>query len=176
MGINADLHAVEIKLAQRGRFGFTNQDGVGLELDVEAKVAGAAEDREAILAQERLAAADRQLKNPRLSHLAEQAIDLYKTHLARIVVIEVTVHAALVASVSDIEMRDERHARADRPLVDLRGQRTHGVSPVSGASPTSRMPRWPSALINSSASRYAVSASISKCGTIRSSTIARSGV
>ena len=80
------------------------------------------EDFEKIFAQENLAAAQGQEEDAGVGDLIEQILDLGGGHLAMIVVIEIAVHAALVAAVGQIELRAERDVQL-RALADISSSR-----------------------------------------------------
>jgi hypothetical protein len=51
--------------------------------------------------------------------LIEDAFDLRRRHLPMVVVIEITMHAALVAAVSHVHMNGYRDAEVERLLTDI---------------------------------------------------------
>ena len=112
VGINADLHLFDVELAKALGLFFTNQYGVGLELDVEAQLAGMFDDFETIGPDQRLAATDREEENACGGELIEQRFNFGGVHFAVAVVIEVTVLAALIAPIGDVEMHAKRDAAA----------------------------------------------------------------
>ena len=106
-----------------------DHDRVGLDLDREHQPARVLEDLEQIRPEENLAAADGEEEDPGVGELVEQILDLGGRHLAVIVVIEVAVHAPLVAAVGEVELRAERDAKAQRPGTHFPHQRAHVARP-----------------------------------------------
>ena len=123
--VDADLHRADAELADAVGLPLAEEDGVGLELDVEAELARVAEELEEILAQEQLAAAEDQKERARRRELIEHALDFGGGQLAVVVVIEVAVHAALVAAVGEIELHREGHALFERAIPHHLHQRAH---------------------------------------------------
>src|SRR5271156_705908 len=176
MGVDADLDRIDAKFADQRRFLFPDQDPVGLELHIEGQLARAPQDRKNIAAQHRLAAADSQKEDPRRRHLGHQVFDLVVAHFAQVIVVEVAMHAALVAAPGNVEVNAERDAEIDRLGVEVLENSAHARSCPMGWSASRRIPSCASSLTSSTASRYAVSASISNSDTRARATISRSGV
>src|ERR1700685_1097443 len=105
--INADLNGLHAEIAQSRRLRFANQYGIRLELDAERKRARTLENFKKILPQKDLPTAAGKNKNARFRHLLQQMLDLHRGHLTVIVVIEIAVHALLVATVGKVELRAE---------------------------------------------------------------------
>ena len=72
-------------------------------------------------------------KTPAAANCVEQILDLGERHLAVIVVIEVAVHAPLVAAVGQVELRAERDAKAQRPGTHFPHQRAHVVMAIASS-------------------------------------------
>src|ERR1700680_1226722 len=104
MGVDADLNRIHSQFANQRGLLFLDQDRVGLELYVESQVARAPDDREQVLAQQRLAAADGQKEDSSGSHLRHQAFDFVVGQFTQVIVVEVAMHAALVTAPGDIEV------------------------------------------------------------------------
>ena len=119
MRVDADLHPFDAQRADAPGLRLLDQDGVGLDLDREHQPARVLEDVEQIRPEEDLAAADGEEEDAGGGELIEQILDLGECHLAVIVVIEITVHAPLVAAVGEVELRAERDAKAQRPGTHL---------------------------------------------------------
>ena len=66
-----------------------------------------------------------------VGQLIEDALDLCRRHLAAVVVIEITVHAAFVAAVCDIEMDADGHTHVEGLLAHLIEQ-AHRASGACG--------------------------------------------
>ena len=106
------------------------------------------EDLEQILAQEDLAAAEGQEEDPGVGQLIEQVLDLGRRHLAVVVVVEIAVHAALVAAVGEVELHAERNPELQRLGCPSRASgcswRSLGGATVSGIGESdSRSMPWP---------------------------------
>src|SRR5579863_6472547 len=125
--IHADLHLMHAKLRDARRFLFTDQQGVRLELDIEAPEARVFDDREKVLAQKDLSAAEGQEHGPRVRHLIEQVAQFGQTQLGRVVVIEIAVDTSLVAAPGQIDMYAERNGHVHGATVQ-RFQKSHGLS------------------------------------------------
>ena len=97
--VNADLDRFDAEIAEAGRLALADQDRVGLELHAKHQAAGVFEQVEEILAQKNFAAAKGQDEDAGVGHLIEQVLDFRSGHLAMIVMIEIAVHAALVAAI-----------------------------------------------------------------------------
>src|SRR5581483_6145590 len=101
-------------------------------------------------------------KSAGLRKLIQHVPDLGGRHLAMIIVIEVAMHAALIAAVRNIQMHGDRYAVLDGTLAHF-GHKAHGASPSSAAelrigwSDAFRTPCLESSLTNCSASDAAVS-------------------
>jgi hypothetical protein len=104
MRVNADLNRVNAERADAFGFAFANQNGIGFELDAEGQPAGVLEKFKKILAQHDFAAAERKNENASGSKFVEEAFDLGRGHLAVVIVVEVTVDAAFIAAVSEVEL------------------------------------------------------------------------
>src|SRR5438132_1419843 len=65
------------------------------------------DDLQEVLPHKDLAAAEDQEEDAGLGELIEHVLDLGGGHLALVVVVEITVHAALVAAVGDVDMNAE---------------------------------------------------------------------
>src|ERR1017187_2751077 len=94
-----------------------------------------------------------------MGELFEHIDDFRRRHLAVIVVIEIAMHAALIAAVGDIEVNAEGQAQVQRFLIHL-STKCHRLSGdreesgcVTGRSDTSRMPCWESSSTKRSAPR-----------------------
>ena len=128
--VDADLHRVDAHLAHAVRLLLADHEGVGLDLDAELQGAGAFEDLEEVHAHQDLAAAQGEEEDARLGQLADHAEHLRRGHLAVIVVVQVTVYAALVAAVRDVQVDAQGHARIERPLVHFLHQRHEDSLPL----------------------------------------------
>ena len=84
---------------------------------------------EKVFAQENLAAAQGEDENAGIGHLFEQMLDLGRGHLPVIVMIEIAVHAALVAAVSEVELHAERNVARQRFFGHLLQKSDHRDPP-----------------------------------------------
>jgi hypothetical protein len=87
-----------------------DHDAVGLYFYVEQKLSRSFHDFKKIAAQKNFAAAEREKKNAGGGELGKNVEDLRRGHLAMVVMIEITMDAALVTAIGDIEMNAERQA------------------------------------------------------------------
>src|ERR1043166_7001354 len=178
MRIEADLHTFNSQVAEPLRFSFANQQPVGLQLHAEHQLAGVTKYVEDIFTNERFATADHQEKSGGMRQLLKNFLDFGQRHFAAVVVIEVAMHAPLVAAVGDVKMRAQRHAKIERALRGfLKNRGAHAASSLfMGDSETRKTPAAASSVTNASASAKAVAGSISKTERTFSSTILRNGV
>src|SRR5450759_4014835 len=102
MRVDADLYGVHAQFADSPRLLFVDHNRVGLDLDVEPETPRVFDNLYEVAAQEDLAAAESQKENACLGQLIERVLDFGGRHLAVVVVIEITMHAALVAAIRDI--------------------------------------------------------------------------
>ena len=111
MRVDADLDRVDVQLANSPRFFFVDHHRVGLDLDVEHETPRVFDNLKEVAAHEDLAAAEGEKENAGFGQLIEHALDFGGRHLAVVVVIEITMHAALVAAISDIHVHGDGHAQ-----------------------------------------------------------------
>src|SRR5215470_16102844 len=95
MRVHADLYRVDSERSQALRFRRTDHYPVGLDLYVEQKLASVGHQFQEIAAQKNLAAAEGHNEHARFSQLIEDVLELGSGHLAVIVMIEITMRAAL---------------------------------------------------------------------------------
>src|ERR1035438_8570607 len=150
----------------------------GLDLHVEQQPPRIFDKFQKVAAHKNLAAAEREKENAGLGQLIEHALDFGGRHLAMIVVIQIAMHAALIAAIRDIHVDGEGHAEVKRLLPYFGHQAHRGASGWvdSGWSETRRIPWFERSATNCSASAWACSGSISNCSQTCSRTISRSGV
>src|SRR5215831_12351944 len=179
MRVQADLDGVDPERAQALRLFFVDHHRIGLDLDVEKQPPCVLQQLEEVAADEDFTSADRQEEDARLGELVQDALDFLGRHLAMIFVIEITVHAALIAAVGNVEVDGDRYAEIEGLLAHFTEQ-GHGTSPacgpLNGRSETRRIPCCARSLTNSFASACACSESISNCAQTWSFTISRRGV
>ena len=124
MRIDAQLDLAHAGVANAIGFRLAQQDAVGLDLDVEHQPARVGQQLEQVAPQQQLAAAEDQEQRAGGGELIEDAADLRGGQLAMIVVIEIAVHAPLVAAVGQIELHRQRHVggrgRDPRPAASRR--------------------------------------------------------
>ena len=94
----------------RARVRLRDQHRVGLDLDVELQRPRIGEQLEEVLAEQQLAAAENQEHRAGRRQLIEHVLHFGRRHLAVIVVVEIAVHATLVAAIRQIEMHRQRNA------------------------------------------------------------------
>jgi hypothetical protein len=114
------------------RFLFVDHDRVGLDLDVEHETACVFDNLKEVAAHKNFAAAERDKENACLGQLIEGVLDFGGGHLAVIVVIEITMHAALVAAIGDVHVHGDGHAQVKCFLAYISHQAHQGVSEARG--------------------------------------------
>src|SRR5208282_1106329 len=146
-------------------------------------MAGVFEQLEEILAQKNFSAAESQNEDASLGHLLHKMFDLRRRHLAVIVVIEITMDAALVAAISQVDLNAERDIPGQRFVRHLLHELAHRASPAGGfrlvsiGVSESCMISWrANSRARFSASCRATPGSTSNSGQMRRATISSSGV
>ena len=132
MRVDADLDRVYVQGADSPCFLFVDHDRVGLDLDVEHETPGVFDNLKEVAAQEDFAAAESEKKNACLGQLIEHVLDFGGRHLAVVVVIEITMHAALIAAIRDIHVHGEGDAQIKCFLAYFGHQGHQGASAASG--------------------------------------------
>src|SRR5882762_11369751 len=132
MRVDADLDGVHPESADALRFGFADHDGVGLDLDVELQEARVFENFKKVAAEEYFTSAESEKKDAGFGQLIKHTFDFGGRHLAMIFVIEITVHAALVATISDVQMNTDWHAHIKCLLAHF-VQQAHRASGICGS-------------------------------------------
>ena len=127
MRVDADLDGVHVQFADSPRFPFVDHDRVGLDLDVEQETPGVLDQFKEVAAHKDLAAAEGEKENARLGQLIEHIFDFGGRHLAVVVVVEITMHAALVAAIRDVQVHGEGHAQLKGFLAHLTHQASSGL-------------------------------------------------
>src|SRR5271170_4761891 len=174
--VDADLHLLDAQFANAPGFRLADHNAIGLDLDVEQQPARMFHDFEEVAAHEHFAAAKSEEEDSSIRELVQNTCDLGSRHLAVIVVIQIAVDAALVATIGDVEVHADGDAQPQRLLVHLR-QKAHAASGgeaaefVMGCSDTRRIPCCESSLTNCSTSCPAWSGSTSNSGQILLATI-----
>ena len=110
MRVDADLNLLDSELTKSSGLLLADHDAVGLYFYVEQKLSRSFHDFKKIAAQKNFAAAEREKKNAGGGELGKNVEDLRRGHLAMVVMIEITMDAALVTAIGDIEMNAERQA------------------------------------------------------------------
>src|ERR1700722_13717190 len=126
--VHADLHRLWRQRLNPVRLALMNHHRIGLQLYAERKPARVLSDLEKIAAHQNLASADGQEEHSGLRHLVEQIFDLRRSHLAMIVMIEITMDATLIAAVSQIKLYTQRNAEAQSLRAHLLHQVGHWVT------------------------------------------------
>ena len=126
MRVDADLNLLHAETAKLRRFFLSNHHAVRFYFDIEQELSRPFYDGEKVPAHENFSAADRQKKYAGIGQLIEQFENFSRRHFAMVIMVEITMHAALVASVGNIEMDAQRYAQVERFLVHL-GEKTHEV-------------------------------------------------
>jgi hypothetical protein len=85
---------------------------------------------EEVLAQKNLTAAKRQYEYAGISQIIQERLDLKRRHLSVVMMVEITMHAALVAAVSKIELNVEGDVEPMGLRRDLLHQAAHGRDPA----------------------------------------------
>src|SRR5208283_5296759 len=136
---------------------------------------GVFEKLKEVAAHEDFAAAEGEIENAGLGQLVEHALDFDGRHLAVVVMIEITMHAALVAAIGDVNVHGDGHAQVKCLLAHFAHQAHQGaswfvsrfvsrfVSDDTGWLETRRIPWLESSGTNSSASACACTGSTSNC-------------
>ena len=132
MRIDADLNRIDAQLAKSLRFLLVDHDRVGLDLDVEHEAPRVFDNLKEVAAHKNLAAAERDKENAGFGQLIKCVLDFSGRHLAVVVVIEITMHAALVAAIRDIHVNREGYAQIKGFLAHFTHQAHQGVSDASG--------------------------------------------
>jgi hypothetical protein len=116
------------------RFGLADHHTIRFDLDVEKQAARVFYEFEKIAAHEDFAAAEGEKENSGLGKLIEHAFDFGGGHLAMVVVIQIAMHAALVASEGNIHVDGERHAKVEclLPYFSHEAHRETSCEPASG--------------------------------------------
>ncbi len=180
MGVDADLYLLDAELAKSRGFLFMDHYAVGLHLHVEQQLPRPLHDFKKVAAHQNFTAAEREKEDAGIGELFEHIDDFRRRHLAMIVVIEVAMHAALIAAVGDIEVNADGQTQVQRFLIHL-GEKAHWRSgepeeSSRGWCDTSRMPCCESSSTKRSAPRCACSRSTSNSWQILPATISDSGV
>src|SRR5450759_496405 len=176
MRVHADLNRVHVQFANSPRFLFVDHHRVGLDLHVEHETPGVFDNLKEVAAHKNLAAAESEKENACRGQLIEHVLDFCGRHLAVVVVIEITMHAALVAAICNIHVHGDGDAQVKCFLAYFTHQAHRGASEPSGWSETRRIPSPESSATNCSASAWACSGSTSNCSQTWSRTISRRGV
>ena len=117
--VNADLHGIHSQIAHAIGLFLADHEGIGLDLDAERKFARIFQDAEEVHAHQDLAAAQSQEERAGIGQLVEDTEHLGRSHFAVIVVIEITVHAPLVAPIGDIQLSAQGHSQREGAAVHL---------------------------------------------------------
>src|SRR5579871_1383747 len=179
MGINADLNGLDAKCFDAPRFILPDQHCIRLELHAKHQAPGIFQDFEKVLANEDFAAAEGQNEHARLGHFVEQVSDLCQRHLAVIIVVQITMHAALVAAIGDIQLDAERDIQPQCLRCHLLHEAAHRESPADseiGASESCRISCPASCWARETASCNATAGSTSNSRQMQVSTITSRGV
>jgi len=109
VGVEAD---VDLGDAQRGEapgVGSRKKDAVGFESEAEKERAGMFDDFEDVRAEQDLSAAEAEKKGPGGGQLVQEVLDLGGVHFRGAAVIEIAVHAILVAPPGQVQVNAEGH-------------------------------------------------------------------
>src|SRR5271157_2635683 len=132
MRVHADLDGIYGQFANSPRFLFVDHDRVGLDLDVEHETPRVFDKVKEVAAHKNLAAAEGEKENACFGQLIEHVLDFGGRHLAVVVVIEITMHAALVAAIRDVQVHGDGHAQVKCFLAYFTHQAHQGASEESG--------------------------------------------
>src|SRR4051794_22322304 len=100
MRVDADLDLLDPKLAHAAGLSFADHHAVRLYFDIEKALPRMLNNVEKIAAHQYFAATQREEENAGICKLIKNVLNLGSGHLPKIVMIQVTVDAAFVASVS----------------------------------------------------------------------------
>jgi hypothetical protein len=95
---------------------------IGLDLDVEGEATGILHEFEEVPPHKHFAAAEGEEEHAGFRQLIQNAFDFGGGHLAFVVVIEITMHAALVAAIGDVDVNAERNTERHRLFVHFHEQ------------------------------------------------------
>src|ERR1035437_4526517 len=180
MRIDTDLDLLDAELAKSGGFLLVDHHPVGLHFYVEQQLPRPFHDFKKVPAHENFTPTEGEKKYAGIGELGEHIGDFRRRHLAMIVMVQVAMHAALIAAVGDIEVNAERQAQLQCFLIHI-SQKAHRLSgdaeeSISGLSDTSRMPCWESSSAKRSAPRCACSGSTSNSWQILPTRVSDRGV
>src|SRR5271169_5961005 len=82
--------------------------------------------------QDNLGRAEGENEDAGLGHLVEQVLDFCRGHLAVVVMIEIAMHAALIAAIGQVELNAERNVRLQRLSGHFLQESAHRASPAAG--------------------------------------------
>src|ERR1039457_6918485 len=119
MRIDTDLDLLDAELAKSGGFLLVDHHPVGLHFYVEQQLPRPFHDFKKVPAHENFTATESEKKDAGVGELSEHIEDFRRRHLAMIVVMQVAMHAALIAAVGDIEVNAEGQAKVQRLLIHL---------------------------------------------------------
>ena len=186
--VNTDLDLFHSQPSQFARFPFANHHRVRFDLNVEKQLPRVSHQLQKITSQKNFPSAKSQKEGSCRRQLIEDALDFPGRHLPMILMIEITMPAALVAAVSDVHMNAQRHSVHQRLVVHLM-QQAHrlpgspdrsldgtGATVPNGSSETSKIPWAASSRTNWFASAEASSEVTLNCGQTSRVTISSSGV
>src|ERR1700693_913497 len=120
MRVDTDLHLLDAELTKSSGFLLADHHSVGLDFHVEQQLPSSFDDFKKIPAHENFPATEGEEEYAGVGELGKHVGDLRRRHLAMVIMIEVAMHAALIATVRDIEVNAERQAQAQRFLIHLR--------------------------------------------------------
>lgn len=117
MRVHAQLDLLHAQFPEPLRFRCVDHHAIGLDLDVEGEATGILHEFEEVPPHKHFAAAEGEEEHARIGQLIEDVLDFGGAHLALVVVVEITMHAALVAAVGNIDVSAERNAECHRLFV-----------------------------------------------------------
>ena len=97
------------------------------------KRASALDNFETVAPHQRLAAAEREEKHAGVGKVAKEGANFHQGHFATVVVFEIAMFAALVATIGEIEMHAQGKAQAQRLGIQLL-QQAHAPAPAADSA------------------------------------------
>src|SRR5579871_1738792 len=129
MRVNADLDRLNPDFSEPCSLPLANHDRVRLELYTKLLLqAGILEDLEEVFSQKDFAAAEGQNEDSGVCQFIQQMLDLYCRHLTMVVMIEIAMHTAFIATIRKVELHAERDVQRESLFGQLMEQ-AHHLSP-----------------------------------------------
>src|ERR1035437_6651497 len=127
MRIDTDLDLLDAELAKSGGFLLVDDHPVGLHFYVDQQLPRPLHDFKKVPAHENFTPTEGEEKYAGIGELGEHIGDFCRRHLAMIVMVQVAMHAALIAAVRDIKVNADGHAQLQCFLIHI-SQKAHRLS------------------------------------------------